>query len=368
MDDQHRMPVRVHLTNVSGMGATQLLRSLLPALELNAETHVERIYLPADGLLSKYVKINGSTITELYKRYLPNSLSRLLECTWLANRFSGTTPLLVLGDIPLRCVTRQTVLVHQLNLIGTTGFRWSFSAMKFSLMRMLFAFNLPRVHAIIVQTEVMGRELMRCFPGATGKVHVVAQPVPSWLLSNGLRRTRCRERAAVAEGLHLIYPAAGYAHKNHALLSKIRLSENWPIKRLILTLDAVNNPSPENSWIDCVGRLDDHEMIDAYSSVDGLVFLSKAESYGFPLVEAMHIGLPIICPDLPYAHALCGDHAIYFDPDQPDSLYSAVCMLNSRLNDGWWPNWEDRLASIPKDWAAVARRMLEIACNDTGAF
>ena len=35
--------------------------------------------------------------------------------------------------------------------------------------------------------------------------------------------------------------------------------------------------------------------------MDALLFLSTDESYGFPLIEAMFVGLPIICPDLPYA-------------------------------------------------------------------
>ena len=30
-----------------------------------------------------------------------------------------------------------------------------------------------------------------------------------------------------------------------------------------------------------------------------LCYLSKEESFGFPLIEAMYLGLPIVCPDLP---------------------------------------------------------------------
>jgi glycosyltransferase involved in cell wall biosynthesis len=104
-------------------------------------------------------------------------------------------------------------------------------------------------------------------------------------------------------------------------------------------------------------------MIDAYSKIDAVLFLSKTESYGFPLVEAMFVGLPIVCPDLPYAHTLCGDQAIYFDPDQPDSLREALFRLHSFLEEGWWPDWRERMSRIPKDWQTVARRFLEVACK-----
>jgi glycosyltransferase involved in cell wall biosynthesis len=102
-------------------------------------------------------------------------------------------------------------------------------------------------------------------------------------------------------------------------------------------------------------------MVQAYSDVDALLFLSKQESYGFPLVEAMFVGLPVVCPDLPYARALCGDQAFYFDPDSPRSLQDALKELKHKLDFGWWPCWSKQMENIPKDWETVARRMLSIA-------
>ena len=106
-------------------------------------------------------------------------------------------------------------------------------------------------------------------------------------------------------------------------------------------------------------------MVDAYSRTDGVVFMSTTESYGMPLVEAMHIGLPVIAPDLPYATTLLGEQAIYFDVRRLDSLRAAVVELHRRLERGWWPDWSDRLAHAPKDWAEVARWMIE-AFNGAG--
>ena len=101
-------------------------------------------------------------------------------------------------------------------------------------------------------------------------------------------------------------------------------------------------------------------MRRAYRDSDGLVFLSQSESYGFPLIEAMWVGLPVICPDLPYARWLCGEPAIYFDPTSVESLRTAVVELDRRLRSGWQPDWSASLARLPKDWATVARLLLEI--------
>ena len=110
-----------------------------------------------------------------------------------------------------------------------------------------------------------------------------------------------------------------------------------------------------------MGRLEPEDVNGAYSEVDGLLFLSRSESFGFPLLEAMWTGIPVICPDLPYAHVLCGDQAIYFDPENIDSLSIAVRELRNRLDKGWWPDWRKQLENIPSGWDDVAEGMLKLA-------
>jgi len=356
-----RPPVRLHLTNVAGAGASQLLQSLLPALERDPGVVVERIELPDRGKLADYRSSSLTTVAEVYRRRLPNALSRMLECTWLAGRFDGESPLLVLGDLPLRCRGPQTVFVQTPNLLKPARARFGADGIKYWISRTLFRLGMDRVRAFIVQTDVMRDALERSYPGVVGRVHVIAQPVPTWLLHSGLKR-RARVRAP-GQALDLIYPAAGYPHKNHVLLSRLEAGVEWSVDQLVLTLDAAAHPAPGLTWVKCNGFLSPEAMIAAYSQVDALLFLSKDESYGFPLVEAMFVGLPIVCPDLPYARTLCGDHAFYFDPDQPESLRHALASLKLRLDQGWWPDWQDRLVSIPPDWNTVARKMLEVACS-----
>jgi len=353
--------VRVHLTNVAGVGASQLLQSLLPELENCRGIVVEHIYLPDRGNLAKYHSVRAATVVEIYTRTLPNAISRLLECTLLASHFDGDSPLLVLGDLPLRCRGPQVVFVQTPNMLKPSQLRFGANSLKYWISRLLFRLGLNRVYAFIVQTDVMRKALEQSYPDITGRVYVVAQPVPSWLLHCGLRRQGRVPNPA--QGLDLIYPAAGYPHKNHLLLSRLDPSGEWPVNKLILTLSGDAHPAPRLSWVQCRGFLSPSEMIAAYSTIDALLFLSKDESYGFPLVEAMFVGLPVVCPDLPYARTLCGDQAFYFHPDQPESLRTALLSLKSRLNEGWWPDWQAQLSKIPSDWNAVASKFLEITCS-----
>lgn len=357
--------LRLHLTNVAGVGATQLLNSLLPALEKNPHVNITEIYLPNRGSLSSYKKKTDTTMSKHYRRCLPNALSRLMECIIFAFRFNGSIPLLVLGDLPLRCNAPQTVFVQTTHLLTPKKFNWTLDGVKFAISRLIFRFNARYADAFIVQTSLMQVALASSYPGIAKRIYVIAQPVPVWLLETSFRRSGLIGKPC--EALSLIYPAAGYPHKNHRLLASIKpeLDSSWPVDNLKLTLPIENHPALSVPWIKCVGFLTPIEIIQAYSEVDGVLFLSTDESYGFPLVEAMFIGLPIVCPDLPYARTLCMDEAIYFDPLSIDSLHKAIETLHSRLSVGWWPNWTEQLKMIPKDWGVVADEMIKVACSDS---
>ncbi len=357
------MALRVHLTNVAGAGAKRLLESLLPALEDVSCSGISEIHLPDRGELANYSARCVKTRTAVYRRLLPNALSRLLECTWLAGRFDGPSPLLVLGDLPLACRAPQTVFVQTPHLVAGTSSGTRVDRVKYAISRWVFRRNTWRAQAFIVQTEVMREALVKAYPETANRVHVVAQPVPQWLIGAGVVRRGRQGR--VDAPLILIYPAAPYPHKNHRLLAEIDPAVDWPVESLVLTIDSARSPVPTASWLSCTGFLDPKRMLALYRQADGLLFLSTDESYGFPLIESMFVGLPIVCPERPYARALCGDGAIYFDPSSAASLQAATSELSRRLREGWWPDWSEQLQTLPSDWHAVARAMLTIANRST---
>ncbi len=356
MSSKDQRAFRVHVTNIVGTGAVHLVASLLPALERAVGYQVDDIHLPDRGPLVHYGRIANGPAPVHWHRRLPNALSRVLECLLWAHRFDGKTPLLVLGDLPLRCAGRQVVFVQTQHVTQAEHAGSWVGAIKYRIARAVFRATLDRPAAFIVQSETMKAALVDTYPRLSDRVHVVPQPVPAWLLNTGLRRTG--RRRLVDADLVLFYPAAPYPHKNHRLLAKVDSARTWPVEQLLLTIPPSAHPHPQLAWIKCVGLLPPESVVGAYAEADALVFLSIAESYGLPLVEAMWIGLPIVCPDLPYARSLCGDQAFYFEHTNVESLRLALVRLHARLAAGWWPDWSKRLEQIPKDWDAVASAML----------
>lgn len=56
---------------------------------------------------------------------------------------------------------------------------------------------------------------------------------------------------------------------------------------------------------------------DLYRLADALLFPSRAEGFGIPMLEAGLSGIPIFCSDLPPLRATAGPAATYFLPDDP---------------------------------------------------
>jgi mannosylglucosylglycerate synthase len=71
--------------------------------------------------------------------------------------------------------------------------------------------------------------------------------------------------------------------------------------------DAQNDPLP----------ISDSLLSDLYRLADGLLFPSRYESFGIPILEAGLAGIPIFCSDIAPFRETAGDAAIRFHPEAP---------------------------------------------------
>jgi glycosyltransferase involved in cell wall biosynthesis len=90
-----------------------------------------------------------------------------------------------------------------------------------------------------------------------------------------------------------------------------------------------------SGYLELVGPRYGDDLLELYRSVDACLFPSICESFGHPLVEAMALGKPLVCADRPYAREICGDYAVYVDPNRPEELLTI------------WQDW-------PQAWKQVS--------------
>ena len=72
------------------------------------------------------------------------------------------------------------------------------------------------------------------------------------------------------------------------------------------------------------GNLDDTALAARLSRARALLFPSFAEGFGYPLIEALQSGLPVICADLPCFHEIAGSLPTYLPPDDPAVWKAAI--------------------------------------------
>jgi len=76
-----------------------------------------------------------------------------------------------------------------------------------------------------------------------------------------------------------------------------------------------------------VGFVPDADIAPLMLGAVALLFVSRLEGFGYPLVEAMAAGCPIVAADRPWAREMAGDAAAFVDPDRPEAIAAALLDL-----------------------------------------
>lgn len=348
--------MQIHATNVTGIGAIQVIKNLLSEIDTYNQNFT--VYVPEMGELSRIKLKNG--VLKKFHRILPNSISRFFECYFSSFLFNKNSPTLVLGDMPLRGIKNQTLFVHQSNLVSPRVNKNVNSSIKFKVIRWWFNKSHKYCKTIIVQTKTLAEQLRLSYPEMTCNIKVCYQPPPAWL---DLKSTKTKIKS---NNFILFYPSAYYPHKKHDFLialedflKKAKIQNDY--FTVWVTLEEIYFEKFKHiPWIKNLGKIDATEMNIRYSQADCLLFLSSTESYGLPLVEAMFLNKPIIVADHLYSKELCEDYAYYFKPYDENSFLKSLHKMRNDLNKGYGRHLQTTsISKFPKEWGFVARFFIQ---------
>lgn len=120
---------------------------------------------------------------------------------------------------------------------------------------------------------------------------------------------------------------------------------------------------PEN--VKYIGYITDEELIDLYQHAACFVYPSLYEGFGFPPLEAMACGCPVLVSNVASLPEICGDAAIYCDPYKSSDIARKIKRL---LEDERLRNKinQKRLKILNRfSWKDCAKNLYEILLLDS---
>ncbi len=146
--------------------------------------------------------------------------------------------------------------------------------------------------------------------------------------------------------------------EGHSLKLCIAGKEGWMVSDL---MERLRNHPMLGTKLFLFEKPTDTEISCLYTNAAALLFLSKGEGFGLPLVEAANYGTPIVCSDIPVFHEIAADFATYVE-------HTDSCRLATDLRD-WFLKYKSGnlpdTRSMPRlTWEQSAEELLDVAVNN----
>jgi alpha-1,3-rhamnosyl/mannosyltransferase len=79
--------------------------------------------------------------------------------------------------------------------------------------------------------------------------------------------------------------------------------------------------------VDVLGSVDDQQLRGLYQGAEGLLFPSLEEGFGLPILEAMHMGTPVLTSAVSATAEVAGDAGLLVDPRDTQSIQAGIMRL-----------------------------------------
>ena len=256
----------------------------------------------------------------------------LIENTWLA-RQCRRRDLAVIhhlgGTVPWAGTRPAMVTIHDLQPLDHPK---RFSLIKRLYLRVMLPWSVRRAEVIVTVSEFCRSRLVERLKVDPQRVAVVPAPVDASSTASDMPLA-----AAVPDlaSPFVLYPAVTYSHKNHEVLLRAlaRLASHGMGVALVVS----GGPGPLDAKLDHLadelgvgsrwhrlGRIPRAVLDGLYRQAVALVFPSKYEGYGLPVVEAMVRGCPVVAANAGSLPEVVGSGGRLVDPDDVDLWAGAI--------------------------------------------
>ncbi|HWQ60167.1 MAG TPA: glycosyltransferase family 1 protein [Candidatus Fimivivens sp.] len=264
---------------------------------------------------------------------------------------------------PFVVTIHDLILLHFPTVRNTTKSRLTYG-LKYLAYRLTIRSAIRRAKTVFAVSRFTESDIVVKFPVAGGKTVVTYEGCDFGEGSDAIEESEPGTVRAILKP-YFLYVGNAYPHKN--LEAFIPLSKRFPDVRFVLVgkedhfyrklRESVESAGAEN--IVFTGFVPDGGLTELYRCAEGYVFPSLYEGFGLPPLEAMSCGTPVIAANRGSLPEILGDAALYFDPDDPDSVSEQVKRI---LRD---PGLASEMSNRGRErakrfrWRGMAERTLE---------
>jgi glycosyltransferase involved in cell wall biosynthesis len=311
-------------------------------------THLERIALPGDEFVVFLRKENFDD----YVPGRPEFRKALADHPWYGFGEQFLFPARLLRErfdlvhfphfnVPFLYTRPFIVTIHDLILLRYPTTRNTTRSvltywLKFAAYRFVISSAIRRARRILTVSRFTEADILKEYPEAAGKIVVAYEGCELGpVATESSTRTKPGDLSRDILSPYFLYVGNAYPHKN--LETFIPLSLRFPDARFVLVGKEdffyrrlrlkVAEAGAENILFP--GFVPDAELADLYRGAIGYVFPSLYEGFGLPPLEAMRLGVPVIASSRGSLPEILGDAALFFDPDDEESLVGHIKTLLS---------------------------------------
>jgi glycosyltransferase involved in cell wall biosynthesis len=230
------------------------------------------------------------------------SLRVLVENSWLARR---TRSYDIVhhggGTLPARGNTTTVLTVHDVQYLTYPEY---FTPLKLRYLRNRVPASVARATVVAVPSRYVGESLVAAYGLTPSSVHVVRHGMEPDIGRNATSADELRKRFDLGSSRVLVFPAVTHPHKNHEFILEL-LAHEWHDEDVVVVMAGGEGLAEERvmararelgvtAKVRRIGRVDAHDRDGLIMMAEALVFPSKYEGFGAPVVEAMALGTPVV--------------------------------------------------------------------------
>ena len=303
--------------------ATRLISALLSC----SEPPEIRSYCAGETAMAHPETVSATTVC-LAPSGSTTPLRRVVtERRWLASEARDIDVLHHLGGtVPGRSDQPIVVTIHDLQPLDDPT---NFSPLKRRWLGMAIPSAIKRANIVVTPSSWVGQTIVDRFGIDPDRVQTVSAfaHVPS-----GLGDASALVEGLLARGPVFFYPAMTMAHKNHEFLfdAFVRATQVRPEIQLVCVgavgrhHQQVIRASAASPSIHVLGHVSISDLWTLMRRAEALVFPSRYEGFGLPVVEAQHLGVPVIASTAPALQEVTGGAAGHISPDDRDGWAEAL--------------------------------------------